>query len=114
MDMLSDDDRQRRRQLLATAFASPRAPGKYSLLPLVWSDSEAEIPRYNLLSRDKLMDGARIAAERGAKTYCIVISARGPNEREMAAVTKIVPEIKEKFGLQICACLGLLTGPDLR
>ncbi|HVU88953.1 MAG TPA: biotin synthase BioB [Pirellulales bacterium] len=73
--------------------------------------SEAEIPRYNLLSRDKMLDGARIAAERGAKTYCIVISARGPNEREMAAVTKIVPEIKEKYGLQICACLGLLT-PD--
>ncbi|HEY4310312.1 MAG TPA: biotin synthase BioB [Pirellulales bacterium] len=71
--------------------------------------SEAEIPRYNILSRDKLLDGARIAAERGAKTYCIVISARGPNEREMAAVTKIVPEIKEKYDLQICACLGLLS-----
>src|SRR3982751_6131358 len=25
--------------------------------------SEAEIPRYNLLSRDKLLDGARLAAE---------------------------------------------------
>ena len=25
--------------------------------------SEAEIPRYNLLSRDKLLDGARVAAE---------------------------------------------------
>ena len=71
--------------------------------------SEAEIPRYNLLNRDKLLDGAAIAAERRAKTYCIVISARGPNEREMAAVTQIVPQIKEKYGLQICACLGLLT-----
>lgn len=73
--------------------------------------SEAEIPRYNILSRDKLMDGARIAAERKARTYCIVISARGPNEREMRAVTTIVPEIKEKYNLKICACLGLLT-PD--
>jgi biotin synthase len=27
----------------------------------------------------------------------------------MKAVETIVPEIKEKFGLQICACLGLLT-----
>ena len=26
--------------------------------------SDAEIPKYNLLSRDKLLDGARIAAER--------------------------------------------------
>jgi biotin synthase len=71
--------------------------------------SEAEIPRYNLLSREKLLDGARIAAERKARTYCIVISARGPNEREMRAVTTIVPEIKRKFNLKICACLGLLT-----
>jgi biotin synthase len=71
--------------------------------------SEAEIPRYNLLSRDKLLDGARLAAERNSKTYCIVISARGPNEREIEAVEKIVPEIKQKYGLDVCACLGLLT-----
>jgi biotin synthase len=71
--------------------------------------SDAEIPRYNLLSRDKLMDGARVAAESKARTYCIVISARGPNQREMRAVTTIVPEIKQKYNLKICACLGLLT-----
>lgn len=71
--------------------------------------SEAEIPRYNLLSREKLLDGARIAAEQQARTYCIVISARGPNEREMQAVTSIVPEIKRLYNLKICACLGLLT-----
>ena len=70
--------------------------------------SDAEIPKYNLLSRDKLLDGARVAAERDSKTYCIVISARGPNEREIAAVESIVPEIKEKYDLKICACLGLL------
>ena len=41
------------------------------------------------------MDGARVAAERRAKTYCIVISARGPTEREIEAVARIVPKIKE-------------------
>jgi biotin synthase len=71
--------------------------------------SEAAIPRYNLLSREKLLDGARLAAESKARTYCIVISARGPNEREMAAVTAIVPQIKQQYNLKICACLGLLT-----
>src|SRR4029078_12536040 len=45
------------------------------------------------------------------RTYCIVISARGPNEREMKAVTTIVPEIKQRYDVKICACLGLLT-PD--
>lgn len=73
--------------------------------------SDAEIPRYNLLNRNKLLDGARVAHERGSKTYCIVISARGPSESEIRAVETIVPEIKDKYGLNICACLGLLT-PD--
>jgi biotin synthase len=71
--------------------------------------SEAEIPRYNLLNREQLLAGAAVAAERQAKTYCIVISARGPNEREIASVEQIVPEIKQRYGLDICACLGLLT-----
>jgi biotin synthase len=71
--------------------------------------STAEIPKYNLLSRDKLLEGARIAAEQKARTYCIVISARGPNEREMEAVTTIVPQIKQRYNLKVCACLGLLT-----
>jgi biotin synthase len=70
--------------------------------------STADIPRYNLLSRERLIDGAREAAERGAKTYCIVISARGPNERELSAVESAVPEIKSLYPLKICACLGLL------
>src|SRR4051794_25909770 len=71
--------------------------------------SEAEIPRYNLLNAQKLLDGARVAAERQAKTYCIVISARGRSNREMDAITSIVPRIKQQYNLKICACLGLLT-----
>ncbi len=71
----------------------------------------SEIPRYNLLSREKLLDGAREAHERSSKTYCIVISGRAPTEREMAAVCQIVPQIKQTYDLKICVCLGLLT-PD--
>ena len=71
--------------------------------------SEAPVPKYNILQRDKLLAAAELAAKRQAKTYCLVISARGPNEREMKAVEAIVPEIKAKYGLNICACLGLLT-----
>jgi biotin synthase len=71
--------------------------------------SDAEIPRYNLLNREKLLAGAKVAADRDAKTYCIVISARGPSEREMTAITSIIPEIKSQYNLKICACLGLLT-----
>ena len=71
--------------------------------------SDAPVPKYNILKRDELLEAAKMAAERGAKTYCLVISARGPNERELSAVEQIVPEIKQKYGLDICACLGLLS-----
>jgi biotin synthase len=71
--------------------------------------SEAEIPQYNLLNAERILDGARIAAENDSKTYCIVISARGPSQREMDALTSVVPQIKEAYDLKICACLGLLT-----
>lgn len=71
--------------------------------------ASSNIPRYNLLQPTKLLDGARVAAERCAKTYCIVISARSPSEHEINTVEQIVPQIKEKYNLKICACLGLLT-----
>src|SRR5262245_1408200 len=71
--------------------------------------SQADIPVYNLLAEEKLLDAARVCHERGASTYCLVISARGPTEREIQAVENIVPKIKERFGLNVCACLGLLT-----
>ena len=71
--------------------------------------SKAKIPKYNLLEREQLMEGARQAADRKAKTYCLVISARGPSEQEMQAIEKIVPEIKQKYNLRVCGSLGLLT-----
>ena len=76
--------------------------------------SEAEIPRYNLLSAPKLLDAARLAAERQSKTFCIVISARGPTEREIDFVCAVTPQIKAQFGLNVCACLGLLTPEQAR
>jgi biotin synthase len=76
--------------------------------------SEAEIPRYNLLSEPKLLDAARIAAERQSKTFCIVISARGPTQREIDFVCQVTPKIKAAHDLNVCACLGLLTPEQAR
>ena len=71
--------------------------------------SKAPIDKYRMLSADQLLDGARVAAERQSKTYCIVISGRAPSEREMKAVEMVVPEVKKAYDLKICACLGLLS-----
>lgn len=70
--------------------------------------SNAAIERYRLLSADELLDGARRAAAQNAKTYCIVISGRGPSETELQAITAVVPRIKAECQVSVCACLGLL------
>jgi biotin synthase len=70
--------------------------------------STAPIEKYRMLTTEQLLDGARVAYERGSKTYCIVISGRAPNEREMQTVEAVVPLVKEKYDLKVCACLGLL------
>ena len=38
-----------------------------------------------------------------------MISARGPSQREIDFVCEITPRIKQEYGLNVCACLGLLT-----
>jgi biotin synthase len=76
--------------------------------------STAPIDRYRLRSAEELLAAAAAAAGRGAKTYCIVISGRGPSQSELDAITRVVPQIKQTYPLNICACLGLLTPEQAR
>lgn len=71
--------------------------------------SEAPIERYAMLNEDRLMEGARAAAQSSARTYCIVASGRSPSNREVEHVAKVAGRIKDELGLHICACLGLLS-----
>ncbi|MCR9202253.1 MAG: biotin synthase BioB [Planctomycetaceae bacterium] len=71
-------------------------------------DSDAEIDKYAMLDKDKLMQGAKNAFDSNARTYCIVASGRGPSNREVDHVADVVKDIKKEYGLHICCCLGLL------
>ncbi|MFO1093587.1 MAG: biotin synthase BioB [Planctomycetaceae bacterium] len=70
--------------------------------------SDAAIPKYRWLDEESLLAGARQAREMQARTYCIVASGRGPNDREVEHVARAVRRIKDELGMHICACLGLL------
>ncbi|NLY02187.1 MAG: biotin synthase BioB [Rhodopirellula sp.] len=71
--------------------------------------STADIPKHHLLEAEQILEGARMAAERKARTYCIVLSGRGPNQAAMDQIAEIVPQIKARYALNVCASLGLLT-----
>jgi len=71
--------------------------------------SRAEIPQYDLIGPEQILDGARMAARRRVRTYCIVTSGRAPSEREIDAIAEVVPKIKAAYRLKICYSPGLLT-----
>lgn len=71
-------------------------------------ESTAPIQKYRMLDTASIVEGAKRAHELNTGTYCIVASGRGPTNRELRNVTAAVKEIKDKYNLKVCACLGIL------
>ncbi|WP_439566478.1 biotin synthase BioB, partial [Gloeocapsopsis crepidinum] len=71
--------------------------------------STAEIEKYPLLAKEKILDAAAQAKKLQAGTFCMVISGRSPSERVFTQVLDAVQAVKANYDLKICACLGLLS-----
>lgn len=76
--------------------------------------STAEIEKYPLLAKEKILSAAGRAANLKAGTFCIVLSGRSPNEQIFTKVLDAVWEVKANYNLKICACLGLLSEEQTR
>lgn len=64
--------------------------------------------RYALIPENDIVAGANAAAEHQIGTYCIVMSGRGPSDKEVDHITSSVKQIKQAHPeLKICACLGI-------
>ncbi|WP_394856303.1 biotin synthase BioB [Staphylococcus borealis] len=64
--------------------------------------------RYALVEPEKIKAGAQVATDNHIGTYCIVMSGRGPTNREVDHICETVHDIKALHPqLKICACLGL-------
>ncbi len=70
--------------------------------------SKAEIPVYDLLKPEEILEGARTAVERNARTYCTAISGVSPSRRDIDVICEVVPQIKKNWKLQVCFSPGLL------
>lgn len=72
-------------------------------------ESTAPIDKYTMMTKEKIIAGAKRANDLKSGTYCIVASGRGPTNRELEVVTSAVKEIKETYeDMRVCACLGIL------
>ncbi len=71
--------------------------------------SAAEIEKYPMLARERILEAADRAARLKAGTFCMVISGRSPGGRVFEKVLDAVREVRARHDLRICACLGLLS-----
>jgi len=75
------------------------------------SISTAPIKKYRMMDKEEILKGAERAYQLNVGTYCIVASGRGPSHNEVEQVVSAVKDIKDKYNLKVCACLGILK-PD--
>ncbi len=76
--------------------------------------SAAEIEKYPMLAKERILEAADRAAQLKAGTMCMVISGRSPGETVFGKVLDAVRAVREKHDLKICACLGLLNADQVR
>ncbi|MEU0133249.1 biotin synthase BioB [Streptomyces sp. NPDC006296] len=72
--------------------------------------SKAEILKYTWLKPDEAQKAAAAGVAGGAKRVCLVASGRGPTDRDVDRVSQTIEAIKgQNEGVEVCACLGLLS-----
>ena len=72
--------------------------------------SEAGILKYTWLKPDEASQAAAAGLAGGAKRVCLVASGRGPTDRDVDRVSQTIKAIKDgNEGVEVCACLGLLS-----
>jgi biotin synthase len=77
----------------------------------------AQSVRYNthidkksrILSDEQILAAAKEAKDKGVANFGIVYSGKRINESELLRLEKLAAQIKDEFGLGVCASLGILT-----
>ncbi len=64
-----------------------------------------------LMAVDAVLAEARAAKEAGASRFCMGAAWREPKDKDLDAVCRMVEGVKA-MGLETCATLGMLTGPQ--
>lgn len=71
--------------------------------------SDAEILRYSWLTHEDALAAARAGITAGAGRVCLVASGRGPSDRDVDRVGRIITDLKDAHPqVEVCACLGIL------
>lgn len=70
---------------------------------------DTEVKATPFLDTDEVLAAAAETAALGASEFCIVLAVRGPDERIMARIVDLVPQIEASTGLNVAVSAGILT-----
>lgn len=71
------------------------------------------IQRESLLPVEQVLEAARRAKAEGATRFCMGAAWRGPRDRDLEQIAKMIEGVKA-LGLEVCATLGMLTDEQTR
>ncbi|MBB6171725.1 biotin synthase [Nocardiopsis mwathae] len=72
--------------------------------------SSADIVKYTWLRPDQTSEAVSCGVQAGASRVCLVASGRGPTDRDVDRLAPTIERIKSEHpGVEVCACLGLLS-----
>ena len=66
------------------------------------------------LDTDEVLRAAEETKALGASEFCIVLAIRGPDERTLGRILELVPQVRERTGLNVAVSAGLLTDDQAR
>jgi len=69
-----------------------------------------DVERKELISREQMIQAARLAKEAGAHRFCMVGSYRVPGSRDLDEICESVRAIKSEVDIRICVSMGILQG----
>ncbi len=75
---------------------------------------DTEVKATPFLDTDEVLAAAAETAALGASEFCIVLAVRGPDERIMARIVDLVPQIEASTGLNVAVSAGILTRVQAR
>jgi len=67
-----------------------------------------------VLSDEQILKAAEQAESNGVANFAIVYSGRMVGERELSRLQGLIKQIKQRFGLKVCASLGVITSRQAR
>lgn len=70
-------------------------------------DQSLKHPR---IGREELLRQAQAAKDAGGRRFCVTMAVRSASWSDVSALAEATRQIKNSMDLEVCACLGLMTG----